>query len=76
MFVLPYSLPGDPSTIREALTAATAIMILAIANELAQCIVRTLHRIEAKLDRNTRETMRASRAAEKAAEKAAQDGDR
>jgi hypothetical protein len=66
-----YFSSADPETAREALQAAAAIVILALANELAQCMVRTLHRIEAKLDRNTRETVRAARQAETAAHVAA-----
>jgi hypothetical protein len=66
---------GDPSTIGEALIMAGGLIILAVAKEIGDCIIRHLHRIESKLDRNTRETMRAARAAEKVAAAQPQDGE-
>jgi hypothetical protein len=57
-------LQGNPDSVRELLLAAAAIIIMAVANEIAGCFVRTLHRIELKLDRNTRETIRARAAIE------------
>jgi hypothetical protein len=58
----------EPETVRDALLAATGLIIIAVAREIAECLVRSLKRIEVKLDRNTRETIRARRQATKAAE--------
>jgi hypothetical protein len=55
---------ADTSGARELLLAAAAVIVMAVANEIASCLVRTLHRIETKLDRNTRETVRARQAIE------------
>jgi hypothetical protein len=55
---------ADTSGARELLLGAAAIIIMAVANEIASCLVRSLQRIETKLDRNTRETVRARQAIE------------
>jgi rRNA-processing protein FCF1 len=58
---------AEPQTMREIFIAAGSIIVLGVATQIMNCVVRQLQRIEAKLDRNTRETVAAHRDAERAA---------
>jgi hypothetical protein len=55
--LLLFQLPV-PATIDDALTYAVVLIIIAIGGFFGQCVVRHLERLEGKLDRNTRETVR------------------
>jgi hypothetical protein len=49
---------AEPDTIKEALIYSIGLIIIAVGGYFAQCVVRHLERLEGKLDRNTRETVR------------------
>ncbi len=48
----------QPDTLKEALIYSIGLIIIAVGGYFAQCVVRHLERLEGKLDRNTRETVR------------------
>lgn len=58
---------AEPQTWREIFIAAGSIILLGVATQISSCIVRQLQRMEAKIDRNTRETVATHQDAERAA---------